>query len=61
MTDISDVHYVAHSVAKILEGAAQDVLEDIGPQVSNMGVVIDRGPTGVKGDMPLFQGFELLE
>ena len=47
---IRDVHAVAHLEARGLEGALEQILEQEGPQVADVGEVVDRGPTGVEGD-----------
>ncbi len=44
---VGDVHDVVHLVAAIDQPAAQNVLESEGPQVADVGVIVDRGAAGV--------------
>ncbi len=47
VADVGDVHHVAHLVTGVLQGPAQDVLEDERAQVADVGVVVDRETAGV--------------
>jgi hypothetical protein len=39
----------------------EQVLEDIGPEVSDMGKIVNRRPAGVEADDPGFQRDEILD
>ncbi|MNT35246.1 hypothetical protein D3C72_1712670 [compost metagenome] len=58
MTDVRDVHHVAHLQAVEFERAAQAVDEQIGAQVADMRVVVDRGPAGVQARLARGDGLE---
>ena len=47
MAHVGHVHDVLDLVAIVLQGAAQNILKDVGPQIADVGIVIDRWPTGV--------------
>ena len=54
VVDIGEVHDVGEAEAAEFEKAAEDVLEDEGAEVADVGVVVDGGAAGVHGD---FAGF----
>jgi hypothetical protein len=58
--DVGDVHDLRHLEAEELEGAAQQVLPDVGPEVSDVGVVVNRGTAGVHTDLSGLQRPERL-
>ncbi len=60
MTDIRYVHHVADLVPEVLESAAKLVLEDVAAQISDMGILIDRGPAGIHTHSVVVDGYELL-
>ena len=45
--DIGDVLRVPHLVAEVLEGAVEEVAEQVGPQVADVGVLVDRAAARV--------------
>jgi len=47
---VGNIHDVGDSVAFVFEVAAQQVFEGEGPQVADVGKVIDRRPAGVHAD-----------
>ena len=51
VADIGDVHHMLDVKPGHLKRSPQHVLEDVGPQVADVGVVVDRGPTGVEADL----------
>jgi hypothetical protein len=44
MADVGDIHQVLDLVTEKFQRAQQDVLEQIGAQVANMGVGVNGGP-----------------
>ena len=50
MTDVGDVHHVPHAVAVPLEHAFQQVLEEEGPVVADVLIVVDGGAARVEAD-----------
>ena len=59
MADIGDVDDVGEGVPLPRQHPAQRVGEDISAQVSEMGVIVDRGAAGIDADA--FGGIERLE
>ena len=60
MTDVGDVHDMLHLVAGMSEDPLEGVLENIGPEVSDMRVVVDRRSAAVHSHILVRNGFELL-
>lgn len=56
--DVGEVHYVREAVAAEFEEAAENVLEDEGAVVADVGVIVDGGPASVHGDFAEFLGDE---
>jgi len=50
---VRDVHAVLDLMTCGPEGSFEEILEQEGPQVSDVGVIVDGGTTGVQGDLPL--------
>jgi hypothetical protein len=48
MPHVGDVHNMVYLVAGPPESAYQNIMRHIGPQIPNMGIVINRRPTAVK-------------
>ncbi len=61
VVDVRQVHDVEDLEPARLEPAAQEVLEQEGPEVSDVGVVVDRGPAGVQRRPPRVKGHERLD
>ena len=71
VADIGDVHDVPDPIAEQLERASKHILEHIGPQIADVGHVIDRRPAaihpnlrrigGSKGFEPARAGIEELQ
>jgi len=59
--DIGDVHHLQDLVSPEAQIAAQEVLKDVGPEVPDVGEIVDRGPTGVQADPTRLQRMELLQ
>ena len=59
--DIGDVHHVIQRVAARAQPAAQDVREHEGPEIADMGVVVDGRPAGVHPHDVVVEGIELLQ
>ena len=53
---VRDIHAVPHLVARGLEGALQEILEQEGSQVPDVGKVVDRWAAGIEGDDPRRDG-----
>ena len=60
VVDVGDVHDLVHLVAQIAQAAPQDVFEDKGSQVADVGVVVDGGAAGVELDLPRLERLERL-
>src|SRR3954468_12097600 len=58
---VGDVHDVKDLVAARLQPAPEEVLEQEGPEVSDVGVVVDRGTTGVERYPARLQRLERLD
>ncbi len=54
VVDVGEIHYMGEAIAAEFQEAAENVLEDEGAVVADMGVVVDGGAAGVHGD---FAGF----
>jgi hypothetical protein len=54
VVDVGEIHDVGEAEAAEFQETAEDVLEDEGAVVADVGIVIDRGAAGVHGD---FAGF----
>jgi hypothetical protein len=61
MADIGDVHHVGQFITKPAKGPGNDVIEDIGTQVSDMGKIIDRGTATIEPHLAWLYGFECLQ
>ncbi len=61
VTDVGHVHHVTDRGAGVLERAAQDVLEDVGAEVPDVGVVVHGGAAAVHADLARFQRHERLD
>ena len=48
---VCDIHDPLHTVAHITQALLQHILHNIGAQIADMGIVIDRGATGIHFDM----------
>ena len=57
---VGEVHHLRDLEAARAQEAAQDVLEDEGAEVADVGVVVDRGAAGVDGHSARMQGHERL-
>ena len=57
--DVGDVHDVLHRVAVERQQPAEHVLEEVGPQVPDVRVVIDGGAAGVQAHLPVAERLEL--
>ena len=55
---VGEIHYVGQSIAAKFEEAAEDVLEDEGAVIADVGEVVDGGAAGVHGDFAGFLGDE---
>jgi hypothetical protein len=51
---VGEIHYMVQAVAAEFEEAAENVLEDEGAVIADVGEVVDSGAAGVHGD---FAGF----
>jgi len=51
MADVRDIDDVPDLVSVAHHHATQDVLEDIGSQIADMRVVINRGPAAIHADL----------
>jgi len=58
---VGDVHAVADLVARALQGALEQVLEQEGAQVADVGEVVDRGSAGVDRHQPRGEGLKFLD
>ena len=58
--DVGDVHDGEHLIAAIPQIAAQEVLEDEGPEIPYVRVVIYRGPAGVEAHQHAFCRYKIL-
>ncbi len=56
--DIGDVLHVPHLVAEVLERAVEQITEQVGPQVADVRVLVDRAPARVDPDLPWLEGLE---
>ncbi len=56
MTDISYVHDVRDIIAVSAQDTFQNVLEEVRPEVADMGIVIDCRATGIEPDVIIRQG-----
>ena len=54
VVDVGEVHYMSEAEAAEFEEAAENILENEGAIVADMGEVVDGGAAGVHGD---FAGF----
>ena len=50
MTDVRDIHHVLDAVAQEFERATKDVGVQEGPEVTDMGIVVDGGAARVEGE-----------
>ena len=48
VTDIGDVHHVPNVMPEQLQRASKHIGVEEGPEVSDVGVVVDRGPAGIE-------------
>ena len=58
VVDVGEIHHVSESVAAEFEEAAEDVLEDEGAVIADVGEIVDGGAAGVHGDFARFLGDE---
>ena len=58
VVDVGEIHHVSESVAAEFEEAAEDVLENEGAVITDVGEVVDGGAAGVHGDFAGFLGDE---
>ena len=59
MPDVRNVHHPSDLVSGIAQIAVEDVLHDIGTQIPDVRVVVDRRTAGVHGDLTRRMGDEL--
>src|SRR5882762_1312101 len=58
IVDVGEIHYVSQAKAAEFQEAAENVLEDEGAVVADVGVIVDGGAAGVHGDFAGFFGDE---
>ena len=58
---VGEVHDVKHLVAARLEPAPEQVDQEEGPEIPDVGVVPDRRAAGIQGDPGRFLGMEFLD
>ena len=56
VVDVGQVHHLGDPVPVKLERASQHVLEQEGPQVADVGEVVDRGSAGVQASVTRLDG-----
>ena len=56
--DVGDVHHLGHLQPDVLHPAPQGVREEIGPEVPDVGAVVDRGPAVVHPHAAGLEGLE---
>ena len=61
VVDVGDVHDVKDLIALVPQIAFQDILEDEGPEVSDVDKVVHRGATGVHFSLVGLQGLKGFE
>ena len=58
--DIRQVHHALDLQPPILEMPLQEILKNIGAEISNMGEIVNGRPTGVEPHLPGLEGREFL-
>ncbi len=58
VVDVGQVHHLGHAPAEELECPSEDVLEEKGPQIPDVGKVINRGTAGIETGMTLLETLE---
>ena len=48
---IRQVHHLRHAESAILHVASQKILKDIGPEISDVGRIVNRRAAGIEADM----------
>src|SRR5271157_3245591 len=61
VTHIGHIHDVADLKTEVFQRLSEDILEDVGAKVTDMGEVVDGGTTTVESDLSLFYGNECLQ
>ncbi len=61
VVDVGEVHDLGHTPPEELEGPPQHVLEEKGPQVADVGEVVDGRPAGVDPGVARLDRLERLE
>ena len=60
MAYIGDVHHVLYLVAQVCQGALEEVLEDICPEVSDMSIIIDGRAAAVEAYLARLDWYKVL-
>ena len=58
---VGQIHYVKDLIPARLQPAAEQVLKEEGPEVPDVGVVVDCGAAGVERDLALLEWLEELD
>ncbi len=61
VADVGDVHDVAHGVAEVFQGPPEEILEEVGAQVPDVGVVVHGRAAAIQADLARLDGHELLK
>jgi len=61
VVDVGEVHDLGDLVTRQLQSAAQNVLEEEGPEIADVGVVVHRRPAGVEAHAAFLEGLEELK
>src|ERR1700730_11834783 len=59
--DIGQIHHLRDAVPLLQQDSSQQVLEEEGPEVPDVGIVVDRWAAGVHPNMTRFDRLELLD
>jgi hypothetical protein len=61
MPYVGNIHHIGHLVSSPGKGFYQNIVENIGPEISDMGVIIYRGAATVKSNPAGNQGIKDLK
>ena len=60
VSDIRDVHYMLDVVAQEFERFVEDVKKNIGTEIADMRIIVNRRTTAVKANLSFFYRLKLL-
>jgi hypothetical protein len=61
VVDIGQIHHLDDFEPAILQNAPEQILENIGPEIADVGVVVDRRTAGIEADLAGVDGFQNLQ